>query len=97
MRMSEYASKSYIGLDDVRDEPIRGVIKDVGMGSFDRPVIELETGAKFTLNKTNVSILIKALGEDSRDWPGCGIEFYAGQTTYQGSQRESVLVRAVDD
>ena len=63
MLMRDFAAKSYIALDDVRDKPIQGVIKDVGMGGFDRPVIELEDGQKFSLNKTNVAILIKGFGE----------------------------------
>jgi hypothetical protein len=91
--MSEYAAKSYISLDDVRDHPIRATIVDCDMGSFEKPVLILDTGARFSLNKTNVRTLITAFGDDSRDYNGCRVEFFAGQIAYQGSLRDSVLVR----
>jgi hypothetical protein len=95
MLMSEYSAKSFVTLETVKDGPIRGIIKDVGMGSYDKPVLELEDGTKFSLNKTNVAILIKAFGEDSREWPGCEIELRRGHIKYNGSLQDAVLARPV--
>ena len=94
MKMSEYAGSSYIKLDDVRDHSRREVIADIRIGSYDRPEVTFESGAKFSLNKTNVRLLIQALGDDSRDWPGAEIELYPGQTrNMDGEMQDSVLVR----
>jgi hypothetical protein len=92
MLMSDYASKHYIGLADVQGKPIKATIKDVIMGNYDKPVLVLNTGARFSVNKTNVTTLISELGEDSRDWSGCEIELRAGQLPYQGSFHEGVVV-----
>lgn len=96
MLMSEYSAAPYISVVDVQ-KPKRGIIKDVSMGSFDKPVMKLETGEKLSLNKTNVAILIKAFGEDSRDWAGCEVEMYAGQIPYQGTSKDAVLVRPISE
>ena len=50
---------------------------------------------KFSINKTNVRTLIKAYGEDGREWLGLTIELYAGETTYQNQPKDSVLVRPI--
>jgi hypothetical protein len=96
MLMHDYAAKSYIKVEDVKDGPICGTIKDVRIGDFGRPVIELENGRRFSVNKKNTSILIEAFGEDSRDWSGCQIELVFGHTKYQGDQQDSVIVRPLN-
>jgi hypothetical protein len=96
MLMHDYAAKSYIKVDDVRDGPISGTIKEVNLGNFGRPVLTLESGRRFSVNGTNVSTLIKAFGEDSRDWVGCDIELVFGHTTYQGNQQDSVIARPLN-
>ena len=95
MDMRQYAGSSFVKFDDVRDGSIKGKITEVERGKFDRPVITLTGGAKLTLNATNVSTLIRALGEDFRDWVGHTVELYAGETKYQNEPRDSVLVRAL--
>ena len=95
MLMTEYGATAFIGLDDVRQGPLRRTIANVELGSFGKPVVAFNNGDRFTLNKTNVRTLIDAFGEDSRDWTGCEIELYAGQINYQGQQTDSVLVRPV--
>ena len=47
-------------------------------GKYDKPVATFESGAQFSLNMTNVSTLINAYGQDSRDWIGCTVELYIG-------------------
>jgi hypothetical protein len=95
MLMSQYASKAFLKLDDVREAPLREVIKDVKIGSYDKPDLVFESGNTLSLNKTNVRALIKAFGEDSRDWIGCEVEVYAGEISYQGEDMSSVRVRPI--
>jgi hypothetical protein len=54
-----------------------------------------ESGDKFSLNKANCRTLVRAFGEDSRDWIGCKIELVAGKAEYQGTKKDSVVVRPV--
>jgi hypothetical protein len=96
MKMTKYAGASFIGQDDVRDGPIRGTIAAVGHGSFDKPVITLASGAKSSLNKTSVGTLIEAWGEESDDWIGEKVEFYAGTIPFQGVDKDAVLARALE-
>ena len=62
--MTPYAGSPYIRYDDVVSARRREKIKALSKGEFDRPVIEFESGARFTLNKTNTSTLICAYGKD---------------------------------
>ena len=92
MDMSKYASAAgFIGVDDVKAGQ-KETITDVKLGNFDKPVVEFESGAKLSLNKTNVRKLIEAFGEDSRDWTGCAVELSAGEINYQGASTRCVLV-----
>jgi hypothetical protein len=93
MLMKQYAATSFIGLEDVANGPRRDVIIGVSMGNFDRPVLELRSGDRFSANKTNVRALVKAYGDDSDGWINKVIELYAGETTYNGEKQNSVLVR----
>ena len=99
MDMAKYAGTAFVGLDDVKDGPMRGTIVAVDEGKFGRPVLTLDNGFKFTLNVTNVQTLIKAWGGDSKDHIDKQVELYAGETEYQGEAKASVLARplASDD
>ena len=63
MKMTMYASASFIGLDAVKGGPFRDTIAVVELGGFGKPVIEFANGRKFSLNKTNTSTLIEALAK----------------------------------
>jgi hypothetical protein len=93
MDMTQYASAAFVNFEAVRDKPVQGKIREIAPGKYDKPVVTLHDGSMITLNATSVTILIRALGPDSRDWMGHTIEAYAGQTTFQGQPRDSVLVR----
>jgi hypothetical protein len=80
-------------LDDVQDGPIHGTIVDVSHGSFDKPVITLSSGARCSLNKPSVGTLIEEWGDESDDWIGEKVEFYAGTTPFQGKDTDAVLAR----
>ena len=95
MLMTEYSASSFIGVNDVRQGPLQAAIADVEMGNFGKPILKLDNGDNFSLNKTNVRTLIRAYGEDSRDWVGCRVEFSVGQIEYQGQKTETVLVRPI--
>jgi hypothetical protein len=99
MDMRNYTAK-YIKPDQVRDGPIQTRILNVFESErYSRPVLELETGAQFTLNDGNTSALIKAWGPESDDWIGLEVELFPG--TYKDwnadpiVDRETVKVRAV--
>jgi hypothetical protein len=94
--MSQYAGSNYLKLDDVRSGPRIEKIVRIQIGSYDRPEAVFESGNILSLNKTNVRTLIRALGEDERDWPGRKIELYLGKTKYQGQLTDSVLVRPIN-
>lgn len=96
MKMTKYAGASFIGLDDLQDGPIRGTIAAVEPGQYDKPVITFSNGMKLSCNKTNVSILITALGDESDDYLGEKIEVYAGTIRYQGEDQAAPLVRVLE-
>jgi hypothetical protein len=93
MKMGKYAGASFIGVDDVESGPLRGTIAAVEPGSYDKPVVTFSNGRKFSLNKTNVGILIEAWGEESNDWITERLELYRGVTRYNGEDQPSVMVR----
>ena len=93
--MRKYAGSSFIGLDDVKARPIQATIVQFAEGNYGRPVLLLDTGQRFTVNKTNVDTLIAAYGDDDADLIGKRIELFAGFTKYQGAEKESVLVKPI--
>jgi hypothetical protein len=97
MDMRKYSRATYIKLDHVRCSPLRERIKDVRPGNYDKPDLIFESGAVLSANKTSVAALIKAFGDDSRDWVGCEVELYHGQVDLQGNATDSVLVRPLSD
>jgi hypothetical protein len=46
-------------------------------------------------NKTSVRELIKAYGQDSRDWTGKEVELYAGQVDFKDGKADAVLVKPI--
>ena len=64
-------------------------------GRYDKPVATFESGAKFSLNVTNVNTLIKAYGPNDQDWIDCTVELYVGDLKYNGGIQEGVLVRPI--
>ena len=93
--MTEYAGPFYIKYDNAVVAPSRETIADVRKGDFDRPVLVFESGALLTLNKTNTRTLIHAYGKDPRNWIGLIVEVFAGETTFQGNTKKSVLIRPI--
>jgi hypothetical protein len=91
--MTRYAGRGFIGLDDLAHGPLRGFIAAVEPGSYEKAVIRLTSGPRFSLNVTNVQTLIRAWGAESSDWVGEEIEFYAGTVKFKGEDQASVLVR----
>jgi hypothetical protein len=96
MKMTKYAGASFIGVEDVRDGPFRGTIAAVDHGSYDKPVITFSSGQRFSLNKTNVGILIEAWGDESDDYVGERAELHLGSIPFQGEPKEAVLVRPLE-
>jgi hypothetical protein len=93
MDMSKYGGNAFIGLDDVRDGPRRGVIEEVSISDkFDKPVLHFSDGTKLSVNKTNSRMLIKSFGADSEAWVGHEIKMFLGRVEFSGQPRESVLI-----
>ena len=55
----------------------------------------LDSGQQFSVNATNWKTLITLYGEHDTDWKGKPIELFAGFTTFQNSEKESVLIRPI--
>lgn len=94
MDMSEYAGGRFLKLDDVR-EPRREIINDVVPGNYERPDAWFESGNVLSLNKTSIRALIKAYGQDSRNWSGMEVELYAGQVDFKDGKTDAVLVKPI--
>jgi hypothetical protein len=96
MKMSGYASAKFLSLKDVAEGPLRGVIRSIGQGDYDKPLIELSDGNKLGLNKTAVRALIDDFGDDDSDtWVGRQIEIYQGEVQVRGQPQASLLVRGL--
>jgi hypothetical protein len=100
MDAREYISK-IIKPDTVRDSPIQARIVNVFVEErYNRPCLELETGAEFPLNAGNTTALIKAFGHETDDWVGHEVELFLG--TYKDyradpvEEKETVRVRAAE-
>jgi hypothetical protein len=95
MDMRDYAGSAFITVEGLREGPRQETIVAVALGKYDKPVTSFESGDQFALNKTNTRTLINAYGEDSRDWIGNTVELFLGTATFNGEERESVVVRPV--
>ena len=93
--MRKYAGSSFIGVEDVRGSSREETIVSIGEGKFDKPVASFESGAKFTLNATNVTTLIRAYGPNDQDCIGCTIELSIGTLKYNGKDQEGVVVQPI--
>jgi hypothetical protein len=83
--MTKYGSASYLGVDDVREGPIRGVIAAVEVNKkIDRPTLIFTNGLKFTLNKTNAQTLLNDVGTDDESWRGETVESHFRSNRIQG-------------
>jgi hypothetical protein len=95
MDMRKYAGSSFLKVEDVRDSTRQDQIVDVTIGDFDKPVLQLASGDKLSLNATNTKALNRAYGWDSAGWSGKTIELYIGQVEFKGQEQDSVLVRPI--
>ena len=60
--------------------------------------MQFTDGSKLSLNKTNVNTLFELFGSaDSKYVVDKVVELYIGTTTYQNTERQSVLLRGVPD
>jgi hypothetical protein len=66
MDMRKYAGENFIGVDDVRNEPLQVQIRVVKEGKFDKPNLIFETGELLGLNATNTRILVRSYGPPKR-------------------------------
>src|SRR5262249_6465264 len=95
MDMKAYSAKVYIKPDDLGDGHLDETIAEIEIGKFERPVATFETGHLLTLNKSNVSALRRAFGDDSETWIGQKVELRRGKTKYQGTMKDTVVVTPV--
>jgi hypothetical protein len=95
MDMSQYAGSAFIKLSDVEGHPIRATIVGVSQGKWDKPNLLLSDGSKFSANKQNCRILLRAYGKDDADWIGQEIELFAGEIEFQKEMKPAVVVRPI--
>ena len=93
MDAKKYAAKSFLNVEYIeRHGPVEGVIEHVELGQYDKLVITLSAGHKFSLNKTNVGILCRDLGENTDDWLGHPVHLVVGEIKFQGNMQKAVVV-----
>lgn len=96
VNVSRYAGSKFIKVDDVREKPREERIINVYLGQrYGRPILELDSGREFSLNGTNVSVLMKAYGEESNAWLGHTIELSFGHTMFEKQTVETVVVKPI--
>jgi hypothetical protein len=96
MDMSRFAGVEFIRFDSVRNGPLRKKIAKFGIGKrFDKPQITFTDDSVLSLSATNVRTLIGSYGKDGRGWVGVEVELFAGTTRFEGTTRDSVLIRPI--
>jgi hypothetical protein len=95
MDMTRFSGSTFLKVDDLRKASRKERIAVVNIGKYDKPDLVFESGKKFSLNATNVEMLINAYGSESDDWVGHVIELHLGQIKYKGDQQDAVLVRPI--
>ena len=95
MDASKFAGSGFLGLDDVKDGPIRVEIAAVKEGGYKKLELIFTNGLRFSLNVTNTTEMIKAFGSETDDWQGERIELYAGEALYDGKMVPSVRLTAL--
>jgi hypothetical protein len=96
MDMSRFGSSSYLGVADVREAPIRGVIAAVEVNKkIDKPTLIFTNGLRFTLNKTNTQTLLNEVGSDDESWCGETVELTLGETEYKEQVVDTVVLSVV--
>ncbi len=103
MKISEAFPSNFLKAEDLNGRTVKAVIagielQDVG-GKDDpkdnKPVLSFKGKSKgLVLNKTNASILGKALGDETSDWIGKEIELISSETQFQGRLVPCIRVRA---
>jgi hypothetical protein len=96
MDMKQFSGEAYIKVDDVRDGPLTMRIAAVKQGGFGRPDLVFQSGEIFSLNQTNNRILVRAYGDESKDWIVKQIQLALGKAKYKGELHDSVVVKPLD-
>jgi hypothetical protein len=95
MQMKKYAGEHFYKVADVKDGPVHERIAGVREGKFGKPDLIFESGSIISLNPTNVTVLVRAYGDESNDWIANEIELSLGEVEYQGAAQETVKVRPI--
>ena len=97
-RISEVYAGQYINGAELdgskRRQAVIAAVEVAAVGQGDdaakKVVLSLKTRAgiawprQLVLNKTNANLLAAAFGDETRDWPGHGIEVWAEKVMFQG-------------
>jgi hypothetical protein len=95
MDVSDLITSGFIKVDTLASGPMRAVVSDVVDGRFGKPDLQLQGGGALGLNATNLRTMANAWGPETDNWIGKEIELYVGKTSYEGRDRDSVLVRTI--
>jgi hypothetical protein len=93
----KYSASTFLSLEDLSNGPRTETIENVAVGNYDKLVATFRSGAKLSLNKTNVKTLIAAFGDDADKWVGNDVKLSAGKTDYQGENVDTILVEPSQD
>jgi hypothetical protein len=91
VNVSKYRGPRFIKLEDAEKHPTEDRIASVVEGKFG-PDLTFVSGATVTLNKTSVSNLAEAWGDETDNWIAKTARAYAGDIPYQGGFKRGVVV-----
>lgn len=102
MNMEKFSGAGFVSLADLANGPIEATIVGVSLGKFERPVLTIGSddgaldGAQISLNKGNVSRLIRIFGGESSAWIDRRFEMSIGRAkNQQGEEIDSVVTRGL--
>ena len=99
MDVSKYLKRGFIKLEHVERGPLFERIEDVAPGNYEKLVVTFSSGAKLSLNQTNLGVLCNELGMNDREWLGADVKLFKGEVPTNNGPAPSVLleVLAPDD
>jgi len=95
MDMTKYGS-AFIRPEDTHEGPRQERIAHVYIHEkYNCPVLEFESGDKFTLNQTNTRMMNRTYGSESDNWLNHVVDLSLDHYESDGEQKETVKLRPI--
>ena len=95
MDVSKWIGEPFLKPEDIGATSIALTIVDIAEGKWEKLDLTFNDGSKLSLNKTNGQAIARAWGRESDNWIDKKVELSVGLTTYDGEQRESILLKPI--